>query len=681
MRPPIAHEMDFFEAQEQAKKRTVLLAGLFATVVVIITAAVYAAVFFTLDLTGLTTDYMEARQSRWFDPSLTPLVILSSLGIMAIGSLVRTYQLREGGSSVALMLGGELVADRPDDPKMQRLLNVVEEMAIASGVPVPATYILPEETSINAFAAGHSLDDAAIGVTRGAVDQLSRDELQGVVAHEFSHILNGDMKLNIRLLGLLNGILMFYVLGSIFWRFFFYFMFPSQADRRYGGSSRGGGVYFGGSSGGRSRNRGGGGGKGGGGGGIIIAIVVLSTLLVVIGLIGLFFARLIQSAISRQREYLADSAAVQFTRNPEGIGGALKKIGGLHRKSYLRNDHAEEAGHLFFGRVAALSMGGLTNTHPPLKKRIRAIDPSFDGQYPKVKTIPATRPKVSDTAYEPKRKSPKTQNPPIIRPEVLMAGMGILEQSQLERAQNLLEKIPRLVRQAAHELTGARAIVYFTLFQSEGDTRARQMDLLKEKADPLVFRELTKLLPHLSQLSAGQRLPVIDLCLPVLRQLSPDQWIRFRDNINLLVAADEQVNLFEFCVKKIVFRQLGQHFEGEKGGPPRYFSINALSEEISILLSALSYEGEKDTRKAFGAALGRAGGLRNELHLLPREHCTMDKLTDAVDKIADSLLPIRRRVLECCVYCAVANHDIAPGERQLLRAIAEAFALPAPSVL
>ncbi|MCC5789189.1 MAG: M48 family metallopeptidase [Opitutales bacterium] len=671
--------MDFFEAQHQAKKRTALLVGLFSTVVVIITAAVYFAVFFTLDLTGLTTEYMEARQSRWFDPSLTPLVILSSLAIMAIGSLTRTLQLRGGGSTVALMLGGELVADRPDDPKMQRLLNVVEEMAIASGVPVPATYILPEETSINAFAAGHSLDDAAIGVTRGAVDQLSRDELQGVVAHEFSHILNGDMKLNIRLLGLLNGILMFYVLGSIFWRFFFFFLFPSQAESRYGRSSRRGGIYFGGSSGGRSR--GGGGGKGGGGGAIIIAIVVLSTLLVIIGLIGLFFARLIQSAISRQREYLADSAAVQFTRNSDGIAGALKKIGGLHRKSYIRNDHAEEAGHLFFGRVAALSLGGLTNTHPPLKKRIRAIDPSFDGQFPKVKIIPTSRPKIPDTAYEPVRKKPKTKNPPVIRPEVLMAGLGILEQSQLERAQNLLEKIPRLVRQATHDLTGARAVVYFILFHPEGDTRTRQMDLLKEKADPTVFRELTNLLPHLSQLSPEQRLPVIDLCLPVLRQLSPDQWIRFHDNINLLIEADQQVSLFEFCVKKIVFRQLGQHFKEGKAGPPRYFSINALNDEISILLSTLSYEGEKDTRKAFGAALGRAGGLRNELQLLPKEECTMEKITEAVDKVADSILPIRQRVLECCVYCAVANHDIAPGERQLLRAIAEAFALPAPSVL
>src|SRR5690606_28971990 len=262
---------------------------------------------------------------------------------------------RQGGSVVAGLLGGLPVNPATDDPDERRLVNVVEEMAIASGVPVPAIYVLPGEESINAFAAGYGVHDAAVAVTRGALKHLTRDELQGVIAHEFSHILNGDMRLNIRLIGLLHGLLLLALIGRVLLR-----------------------------SGGRSRGR-----RKEKGGSVQVALIGLG--LVLLGYIGVFFGKLIKAAASRQREYLADAAAVQFTRNPEGIAGALKKIGALGAGSRIVHPRAEELSHLYFASGLRSSFAGLFATHPPLVERIRRIDPSFSGDFEGVFEAAAAR--------------------------------------------------------------------------------------------------------------------------------------------------------------------------------------------------------------------------------------------------------------------------------------------------
>ena len=238
------------------------------------------------------------------------------------------------------MLGGRLVNPAQPDPDERKLLNVVEEMAIASGIPVPQVYVLPEEKGINAFAAGHSTSDAVVAVTQGALRLLTRDELQGVIGHEFSHILNGDMRLNLRLMGLIFGILCLAVIGRVLLHV------------------RGGG---------KDKN----------------PLPLLGLVLVLMGWVGVFFGRLIQAAVSRQREFLADASAVQFTRNPAGLAGALKKIGGLSYGSKLKNAHAGEASHMFFGNGMGGSFLGLMETHPPLAERILALEPDFDGEFPR----------------------------------------------------------------------------------------------------------------------------------------------------------------------------------------------------------------------------------------------------------------------------------------------------------
>jgi len=348
--------MDFFQSQDQARNKSRLLVVYFLLAMTAIIVALYAVISVIF--------YYAAREAPGAVPAFTlwdPLrfggVFLVTVALIGLATLFKINQLRQGGNVVAKSVGGRKVHADTRDFKEQQLLNVVEEMAIASGTPMPEVFILDDETGINAFAAGFSPNDAAVAVTRGTLDTLSRDELQGVIAHEFSHILNGDMRLNIKLAGILFGILILAMSGRV--------MLHSMRFAAFRGR---------GSRGGR-----------GGGGGIIVAIMLTALALLVIGYIGVFFGRLIQAAVSRQREYLADASAVQFTRNPDGITGALRKIGGLAQHSTLGNGKAMNVAHMCFGNIEKRQpLFFSLATHPPLEKRIRAIDPQFDGKFPRV---------------------------------------------------------------------------------------------------------------------------------------------------------------------------------------------------------------------------------------------------------------------------------------------------------
>ncbi len=337
--------MDFFSHQDRARRQTALMLCLFAAAVAAIIAALYKVTGFLLFFKG---------RSPGFDPQLLGIVAAAVLTLVGLGSLYKIRQLRQGGGAgVAELLGGRLVAADTADGHEQRLLNVVEEMAIASGVPIPAVYVLDED-GINAFAAGFTSADAVVTVTRGCLRKLGRDELQGVIAHEFSHILNGDMRLNIRLMGVVHGILLIALIGANILRYSF------------GGSP---GVS-------RSRRSGG-------------PFILLAMAMMVIGYIGVFFANLIKAAVSRNREFLADSSAVQFTRNPSGIAGALKKIGGLSAGSEIGNEHAAEASHFYFAKGLGDSLFSIFATHPPLAERVKRLDPGFRGAFPEIPGDPA----------------------------------------------------------------------------------------------------------------------------------------------------------------------------------------------------------------------------------------------------------------------------------------------------
>ena len=300
--------MDFFARQDQARKKTKLLVFYFVVAVILIVALNYLVALVVFS----GAQARQHRDDRY--EAATPLVLwnppvflgatLITLAIVSIGSVFKISQLAGGGSVVAESMGGRLVNSNTTDPDERKLLNVVEEMAIASGVPMPQVYVLDNEEGINAFAAGHTTGDAAVGVTRSCITKLSRDELQGVIGHEFSHILNGDMRLNIQLMGVLFGILCLATIGRIL-------------------------LYV---RGGNSRDKN--------------MLPIIGIALLIIGSVGVFFGRLIQAAVSRQREFLADASSVQFTRNPAGLSGALQKIGGYGSK--MESPNAPDAGHLVF---------------------------------------------------------------------------------------------------------------------------------------------------------------------------------------------------------------------------------------------------------------------------------------------------------------------------------------------
>ncbi|MFO7845867.1 MAG: M48 family metallopeptidase, partial [Balneolaceae bacterium] len=332
--------MDFFEAQDRAKQATWKLLGMYTAAVVLIILSIYVVSLLLLGYAG------GGIPSPW-QPGLFFFVTGVTLILIISGTLFRIAQLRKGGSAVAEMLGGRKLDSSTSNPAERQLINIVEEMSIASGIPVPEIYLLDNEENINAFAAGLSTDDAAVGVTRGCLEQLNRDELQGVIAHEFSHIFNGDMRLNIRLIGILNGILLLHIMGMILLR----------------------STMF---SGGRRRSSNNDSGK------AVVIMLVLGIALIIIGYIGMLFGRMIQAAVSRQREYLADAAAVQYTRNPDGIAGALEKIGRIKKGGEISDGHSMELSHLFFASSFSSALDRLFATHPPLDQRIEAIRPGTD---------------------------------------------------------------------------------------------------------------------------------------------------------------------------------------------------------------------------------------------------------------------------------------------------------------
>jgi Zn-dependent protease with chaperone function len=556
-------------------------------------------------------------------------------------SLFKVSELSAGGHVVAESLGG-----RPLDPntatgQQRKVLNVVEEMAIASGTPVPPVYLI-DESGINAFAAGYTPDDAVIGVTRGAVETLSRDELQGVIAHEFSHILNGDMRLNIRLMGIIFGIVVIGAMGAAVMR--------AGAYSSYGRRSR------------KDNSA--------------LVLILLGLALTVIGFIGAFFGRAIKAAVSRQREYLADASAVQFTRNPDGIAGALKKIGGWADASTLKHPNAGEVSHMLFGSGVIMEFGSLMSTHPPLEDRIRRIDPSFDGKFLKTHRLSAAEERATGFAGAP------AAEPRTTPPTDAIEQIGRPTPQHVAYAAKLIRSLPSRITDSAREPFGARAVVYAMLIDADPAVRQTQLDRLSQYADPPVFEQTVAILPLVAQLNTAARLPLIDLTIPALRALSPGQYGAFAANIDQLVRADERVDLFEWALQRILQRHLEAHFHPRKPPAVRYRTLDPLAAACSSLLSTLAYVGHQqhdDAVKAFDLASRR---LRLEnVVILGRDQCGLRAVGDALDQLASVATLEKRRLLEACAGCVSADGQVSVHEAELFRAVCDALGCPMPPLL
>lgn len=632
--------MNFFELQDRARHSTVILVVLFLL-------AVFTLVILTNLLVMFAFGYVNTQQltletfQRQFDWNIFLKVGLGVLAIVAFGSLYKIYSLNGSGEKVAELMGGELIVDASGNMSKQRVLNVVEEMAIASGTPVPPVYLLHED-GINAFAAGNSPSNAVIGVTRGTIEKLSRDELQGVIAHEFSHILNGDMKLNIQLIGILHGIMILGLIG--------YYLL------RAGGRSR--------------SNRNGGG------------VVALALGLVVIGYGGTFFGNLIKASVNRQREYLADASAVQFTRNPNGIAGALKRIGSDTLGSTLQNPNGAEISHALFGDGIRHTFTRLFATHPPLEKRILQIDPDWNGKFD-VQPIAILQEVERSPAQAARHKAAglMTGAATVMAGGAFVDRIGRLNDAQINYAHQLLSELPAEIKQAAHDPFAARALIYFMVLDNAPAMRQQQLQHLATAADDGVYAETLKLTEKFAKLELAHRLPVLDIALSTLRQLSKPQYLVFKKNLYTLVAMDARIHLFEWTLQKIVVHHLDIAFE-EKRQLSGQFKLAQTQQACALVLSLLVHAGKPQgvsKEHAFAVARENLAGLN--VSLLPAKDLKLDKVDEALDQLAQLAPLTKPLLLKACVKAIAADGQVSAAEAELFRAVADLIDCPMPPLV
>ncbi|MFP4598838.1 MAG: M48 family metallopeptidase [Persicimonas sp.] len=686
---------NFFEHQDTARRNTFRLVVLFGLAVLLTIVAVYVVAVVALKGHAIYTSGPGDPSVSWWS---TKAFMLSTIGTLVLVGGGTIYKIRElargGGSLVCEQLGGRFVDFRTDNLAEQQLINIVEEMSIASGVSVPLLYVLDNESGINAFAAGFTPNNAAVAVSRGCLELLNRDELQGVIAHEFSHILNGDMRINIRMIGILHGILMLALAGRVMMRAAFY------------------------SGGGRSRSS-----KNSGSG--LLYLVGAGAALFVIGYVGRLFGQMIKSAVSRQREYLADASAVQFTRNPKGLAGALQKIGGYTNGSRINSPNAEEISHLFFGNALSGSswLNSVFATHPPLKKRIRRVDPSFHGAFPKVE-VPKQLERAPDdgkprwdldlqgragahagaaglagaSALAADGGSPagsRRANPPArasservhLDADQVAGSAGQTSEEHVEYARGAIAAIPETIRQAARDTYSAAAVVFALLIDIDVQTRQKQLEMLGCDLTAAMAEETHRYMRLLEDFDAQYRLPLVELLVPALRQMSEQHHAHFVSILDKLIMADDEVTLFEFSLEKLLKHRLEAR-HGNTGGRriAQYYSMTPLRHDVGRLLSSLAFAGHDDVagaQAAFrnGASQLKNAGVRNKLELMSRSALSFDELDASLDRIAHATNGIKQQVVNATAHCVLDDEEVTAGEAELLRVVCEVIDVPLPPFL
>ena len=625
--------MNFFERQAAARRTSSRLVLLFALAVLGIMLAVDVVVWLVTQSTGMVL-----------------FASVATLGVIALGSLYRIASLGGGGEPVAQQMGGTLVPEDTHDPSLRRLRNVVEEISIASGVPVPRLYVLEHEAGINAFAAGYTTSDAVVAVTRGALDRLNRDELQGVIAHEFSHILNGDMRLNIRLIGVLFGILMIGLIGR-----------KILEHGRFGGRAKNVGVI------------------------LIAAMVALA-----IGYIGLFCGRMIKAGVSRTRERLADASAVQFTRQTQGLAGALKKIGGLEDGSRLnQRADAEEVSHMLFGD--GIGFSGLFATHPPLLERIRELEPSFAGEQLERlrKGWQAAPPNgmqediVMGLDGDSGSRLPAAGQELAVTPPMVAAQVAMPAADDYKRADSIAGAIPDALRDLASQRDTVMPLLLGMLLADDETVLALQHVEISTRLGQDTAAQAIRIHQQLTaDLHPMLRLPLAALAFPVLRMRPRPQLETFLDTVHAAVHADGDVSLFEYCLGRLLTVQVRESLD-----PARYARFGRrkpgnVRNEFATLLSVVAQAGHNDEASAKRAYLA---GLQR---VLPRDHLPYAPPANgvlALDEVwapLDALDPLAKQAMVEAVTAAV-SHDgrVSVAEAELLRTICGVLHCPLPPLL
>jgi Zn-dependent protease with chaperone function len=655
--------VDFFAAQEFRRKKTKWLVLLYVVAVLAIIAGIYVVIAIALGVS-------DESPSAIFNPLLFAAVAVVTTLIIGLGSLSKIFELRSGGQAIAAQMGGTRVPASTSEYHERVLLNVVEEMALASGISVPPVYILNDEPGINAFAAGYSPADAVIGVNRGTVETLSRDELQGVIAHEFSHILNGDMRMNIRLIGILFGIQMLAVTGYFLLR-----TMGTGSRRRSGGDNKGAG-----------------------------AILAIALAFLVFGSIGQFFARLIKASISRQREYLADASAVQFTRYPDGIGGALKMIGATGAGSVVQAGEAEQLSHMFFANCFKSNMVSLLATHPPLVPRIQKLDKNFDGDFAGYLGVRERIAKARQERREQEKQARESSFSPLskmfpqeimerfsIDPAFLLAAIGSPDSQDVKRSKALIEGLPQNLLDAAHHPYSARCVAFAFLVSEDSTLRYEQMNLLRRNEGEATVETTTKLLETALELKLRVRLPVMEMIQGSLSDLSPQQYVQFRQTVEQLVRLDRKTSLFEFIVRHHLLMHLDRRFELQKPTRVRFKQTSELAREIELMLSAFASasvtgsvleEAEEPEPEvvlaSYRLAMQVAGFGESADSTAELKSWEVEQLETAMRSLQLASPEVKKQFLQAAAVLITYDHEITITEAEFFRAVAESLDCPVP---
>ncbi|MDJ0987056.1 MAG: M48 family metallopeptidase [Desulfobacterales bacterium] len=628
--------MDFFKHQDIARAKTSRLIALFILAILAIAFAVYGIALIIMFYHYSRQPGANLYSFEMIQPELGFWVISATLLVILFGTIAKIIELAKGGRAIAEKQGGRLINTATTDAAERRLINVVEEMAIASGIPVPQVYILDEEKGINAFAAGYTPNDAAVAVTRGCLSELRRDELQGVIAHEFSHILSGDMRLNIRLIGLLSGIMVIAYVGRL------------MLQRRSGNNKHAG------------------------------VVVVIALLLMLVGSLGFLFGRMIQAAVSRQREYFADASAVQFTRNPRGLSGALIKIGSLLHGSRIHSPHAQEICHMFIGSAFRSAFA----THPPLRDRIQRLEPEYRSR---IQQVLEKKPAV--IAPKPAKEAVSAASAPIT---ALAAGAGAVIQKpgniteqNIRKGRKLIATIPHQIKTELNDILGAMAVTCMLLLDEDPQIRKRQLKRLQKHAPGKLIWHLTSLESHFKTLDLQLRLPILDLALPVLRQMSAGQYAKFKAFIQIMVEADARLSFFEFALQQIITHRLGANYQRHKKDIV-YKNISALAADAATILSQLAHVGHPQqtaAQAAFNYGWKRLNITDSRWKMQPAGKVSFGALRVALKRFALASPGVKKIFLDACAHCVLHDERVTIEEAELVRAVAYALDIPLPPFL
>jgi Zn-dependent protease with chaperone function len=638
--------MNFFDQQDRARRSTqrlVILYFLSAASIVAGVSLVVAGALYTYDPYDQQPIVIAFFQQQ--GPVFLGTAVATTLFIIG-ATLVKTAQLSSGGGRVAQELGGTLISPETSDPLRSRYRNVVEEMAIASGVPVPEIYVMEHETGINAFAAGYAPGDAAIAVTRGALEMLERDELQGVIGHEFSHILNGDMRINIRLMGILFGIMSLGMMGRTVFR---HFRVASL------GSKRGKGAPV---------------------------VIIIGLGLIILGALGVFFARIIKSGVSRQREYLADASAVQFTRQSEGLANALKKIGGYDAGSHLQAADPEEVSHMLFGTGSKLR--GLYATHPPLTERIQALDPNFkDSDYPNV-NLREREVRLADSGTDQRNMGLAAATRAMdgnVSPRSIGDSVGHPTDQHVAFAARVRRSVPDKLYDAAHSSELSYLLVVALILHKNGKLLDRQMSLVSERLGEQRTRLIRQFHDELQSAGPEYRLPLLEIAFPALRQRPAQQLNYLIDLTGRLIEIDAEIDLHEFCFYRVLATNLRQVINPSASIKRKRAGRKVVRDAAVELLRITAHYGhssDADGEAAFRSGLAVFGNWGGD-YAYAGEHSPS---TAGLDKSLDQLAALngegRQMLLNAVTQVVLHDEQLTVPEAELIRAICASLEIPLP---